>query len=108
VKLNEYQNLSKRTMPVADEKGIAGYALGMVCEAGEVGDIIKKEIFHGHPRNTEKIKDELGDALHYLSGVATMYGLTLEEVAGANLQKLMKRYPNGFSTEDSLKRVDAK
>ena len=106
MKLNEYQELSKRTMPNADEKGIAGYALGMVCEAGEVGDVIKKEIFHGHPRNKEKVKDELGDVLHYLSGVASMYGLTLEEVATYNIEKLMKRYPSGFNPEKSINRTE--
>lgn len=106
MKLNDYQNISKRTMPAADEKGIAGYTLGLVCEAGEVGDIIKKEIFHGHSRNTEKIKDELGDVLHYLSGVATMYGLSLEEVATYNIDKLMKRYPAGFNPNDSINRVE--
>lgn len=69
-------------------------------------EIFKKEVFHGHRRNPQAIKKELGDVLHYLSGLATMYGWTLEEVAMGNIEKLMKRYPSGFSKEASVQRVD--
>lgn len=94
-------------MPVTyDGKALANYALGLTGEAGEVGDIVKKEVFHGHRRDSQAIKKELGDTLHYLSGLATMYGWTLEEVAMANIEKLMKRYPGGFSKEASIQRVD--
>lgn len=104
---NEYQQLSKRTMPgTYDGKALANYALGLTGEAGECGDIIKKEVFHGHRRDAQAIKKELGDVLHYVAGLATMYGWTLEEVAMGNIEKLMKRYPGGFSKEASIKRVD--
>jgi NTP pyrophosphatase (non-canonical NTP hydrolase) len=113
MKLNDYQIASKRTMPkplfggyTLKEK--ANYAMGLSGEAGETTDLIKKELFHGHEMDREKIKKELGDVLHYLSGLATMYGFTLEEVAMANIKKLMTRYPGGFSSEDSQKRVDVK
>ncbi|WP_258831468.1 nucleoside triphosphate pyrophosphohydrolase family protein [Peribacillus frigoritolerans] len=104
---NEYQQLSKRTMPgTYDGKALANYALGLTGEAGECGDIIKKEVFHGHRRDPQAIKKELGDVLHYLSGLATMYGWSLEEVAMGNIEKLMKRYPSGFSKEASVQRAD--
>ena len=106
--LNEYQELSKRTMPAHDDKGKANYALGFVGESAEVGDLIKKEVFHGHPVDVDSVKKELGDSFHYLAGLATMYGLTLQEIAEANIEKLRKRYPSGFSVEDSIKRVDTK
>lgn len=107
MKLNEYQLISKRTMPsVYDGMAKANYGLGLTGEAGEVGDLIKKEVFHGHQEDREKVKKELGDVLHYLAGVADMYGWTLEQIATANIEKLMKRFPNGFNTEDSIKRVD--
>lgn len=107
MKLNEYQEISKRTMPAGCSlKEKANYAMGLTGEAGEVADLIKKELFHDHPIDKEKVKNEIGDVLHYASGLATMYGFTLEEVAMSNLEKLMMRYPNGFNSEDSLKRVD--
>lgn len=104
--INEYQELSKRTMPASDDKGKANYALGLVSEAGEVGDIIKKEIFHGHPQDRDAVKNELGDVFHYAAGLATMYGLTLQEILEGNVDKLRRRFPSGFSTADSIKRVD--
>ncbi|MCA1029308.1 nucleoside triphosphate pyrophosphohydrolase family protein [Cytobacillus kochii] len=107
MKLNDYQLISKRTMPsVYDERAKTNYAMGLCGEAGEVTDLIKKELFHGHEEDREKIKKELGDVLHYLAGVADMYGWTLEQVATANIEKLMKRFPNGFNKVDSIKRVD--
>jgi NTP pyrophosphatase (non-canonical NTP hydrolase) len=109
MKLNEYQELSKRTMP--KEVGLeskANYAMGLSGEAGEVTDLLKKELFHGHPSDPLSVLKELGDTLHYLAGLATMYGFTLEEVATKNIQKLMKRFPEGFNESDSIKRVDTK
>lgn len=78
--------------------------LGISGEAGEVSDLIKKEYYHGHPRNPEKVLEELGDTLYYLSVAAWYYGYTLEEVARANNEKLSKRYPNGFESERSINR----
>lgn len=113
--LNEYQELSKRTMPsiVTDpdyskEKAISNYAMGLAGEAGEVVDAIKKELFHGHEHDTTRqiVKKELGDALHYLSGLATLYGFTLEEIAKANINKLKERYPDGFDPERSRNRKE--
>ena len=113
---NEYQELSKRTMPrsltttggIAIYNGAAkaNYALGLVCEAGEVGDTIKKELFHGHKIDREKKIDELGDVLHYYQGLLQMYNITLEEVMDYNDRKLSKRYPDGFSQEASINRED--
>jgi len=84
---------------------VANYALGIAGEAGEVADAVKKEIFHGHTSDREALKKELGDVLHYVAGLAWMYGFTLDEVATANIQKLMARYPDGFSEEASRNRV---
>lgn len=109
--LNKYQNLSKRTLPEFDEHegregALANYGLGLTGESGEVVDHIKKHVFHGHELNTKEIENELGDVLHYLAGLATMCDLTLEGIATKNIDKLKKRYPNGFSEEDSINRKE--
>ena len=111
MKLNEYQELSKRTMPVHEnpiekQHAATNYALGLCGEAGEVADIIKKNVYHLHNASVEDIKKEIGDTLHYLSGLATIFGFTLEEVATGNIEKLRKRYPDGFNTADSIARKD--
>lgn len=111
----DYQKASIRTMPKMVEgkyefyysnESVMNYALGLGGECGEVQDIIKKALFHGHPLDDDKLIKELGDVLHYLSGLCTMMGFSLEQVATANIQKLMERYPGGFSKEDSRKRKD--
>jgi len=102
--LNDFQQLSTRTIPASTPSGMANYALGLVCEGGEVGDHIKKHVYHGHPLNRESVLDELGDAFHYLSGLAYMVGYSLEDVAAYNLAKLSRRYPKGFNQEASINR----
>jgi NTP pyrophosphatase (non-canonical NTP hydrolase) len=44
----------------------------------------------------------------YAAVAADVLGVSLGEVMQRNVDKLMKRYPNGFSTEDSVARVDVK
>ena len=113
MKFTEYQELSKRTMPhhgnfVEHRDTLGNYGLGLSGESGEVADLIKKKLHHGHEVTADEIKKELGDVLHYLAGIATLFEIDLEDVATANIEKLRTRYPNGFSVEDSKKRVDTK
>jgi NTP pyrophosphatase (non-canonical NTP hydrolase) len=81
---------------------VATFALGLAGEAGEVADLIKKGIGHGHDVPLDKLTSELGDVLWYVAAVAKCYGLTLEEVAMYNVAKLRKRYPDGFTHQASL------
>lgn len=110
MRLNDYQNLSKRTLPIfGDEdthkQALANYGLGLSGESGEVVDHIKKHVFHGHELNVDEIRNELGDVLHYVAGLATMCDLSLEDIASENINKLNIRYPNGFNKNDSVNRT---
>lgn len=49
---------------------------------------------------------ELGDVLWYLAHACNVMGWSLAEIASGNVAKLLKRYPNGFTTEDSIARRD--
>lgn len=100
---NEYQELAARTAKPHREE-ILNYGLGVAGEAGEVADMIKKVRFQGHSYSKEEVCKELGDVLWYVSQLARLTQLTLEEVAEANIIKLKKRYPNGFSEERSVNR----
>lgn len=115
MKFVDYQEMSKRTMPkMIDEHHVkfysndskSNYALGLNGEAGELGDLVKKNVHHGHAFDRDKFVKEAGDVLHYLAGICTMYDVTLDEVATINIHKLHNRYPNGFNTEDSIRRKD--
>ena len=103
---NQYQFSAMRTKnPDADL--VLNAALGLSGEAGEVADIIKKHYFQGHPFNKEKLIDECGDVLWYITLMADALGITLEDIAVHNIEKLEKRYPDKqFKTEHSLNRKD--
>jgi NTP pyrophosphatase (non-canonical NTP hydrolase) len=83
------------------------FALGLVGEAGEVANLVKKTEFHGHPLGRPALVDELGDVLWYLAMLADEHGISFDELASHNISKLRTRYPSGFSEEASRQRVDA-
>lgn len=101
----EYQKLAQRT---SNTKGwyekVENGVMGLNGEAGEVIDLIKKARFQGHEFDREHLIEELGDVLWYCAELAQGLGVTLDEVAELNIQKLMKRYPDGFRAERSKHR----
>jgi NTP pyrophosphatase (non-canonical NTP hydrolase) len=110
MKLNEYQELSKRTMPNEGKRmDLSNYAMGLSGESGEVVDLLKKVVHHGHPMTPEiynKIQEEIGDVMHYVAGLCTLLRMDLEDVCKGNIEKLERRYPSGFSTERSVNRSE--
>lgn len=83
---------------------IAIAALGLVCEAGEVGDVIKKQIAQGHEVDRDKVLDELGDTYYYMTKLMGMYNITLSDVMSTNIAKRKLRYPEGFDANRSRTR----
>ncbi len=82
------------------------WGLGIAGEAGEVADLIKKGIGHDAGLDRPKLIKELGDCLWYIGAIASAIEINLAEVAQANTEKLLARYPNGFSTADSIAKAD--
>jgi len=105
---NEYQYLTRRTAGVHKDPaiGLVNWSMGLAGEVGEVVDYLKKVVFHGHPLDKEKLTKELGDALWYLARIADDCKIPLDVVMYENIEKLRKRYPEGFSTERSVNRVE--
>lgn len=111
MKLFEYQQLAARTMrpsatPAEHEKNLAILGLGLAGEAGEVVELLKKHLGHGHELDIEKAEKELGDVTWYLAALCTELGLSFEHVAELNIEKLRKRYPAGFSEAASRGRAE--
>jgi len=106
--LDRYQKLAKRSAGAGGdgERRLMVAALGLAGEAGEFANLVKKMTAHGHPYDPASLKDELGDVLWYLAEAATASGLNLEEIGQDNVDKLRKRYPEGFSQENSIHRKD--
>lgn len=104
--LDQYQSDAMRTAGERTDD-LACHALGVAGEAGEVADLMKKHLFHGHPLDKAMAAKELGDVLWYVAVLSRRLGFSLSEVAEMNVEKLMRRYPSGFSTEGSIIRRDA-
>jgi NTP pyrophosphatase (non-canonical NTP hydrolase) len=99
VELSEYQRLSRRTAEYPREAWLAYPALGLAGEAGEVAEHAKKAIRDdGGAVSDERrgaMSKELGDVLWYVAQLASELGLDLEEIAQANLDKLLSRQRRG-------------
>lgn len=81
-------------------------SLGLLGEAGEFSELIKKWVFHGKELDRTKAILELGDVCYYLQVIANTLGVSIEEIQRINSDKLAKRYPNGFTTKDSVNKAD--
>ena len=82
--------------------------IGASCEFSEAGDSIKKYLFQGHELDKKHIEEELGDTMFYICNLATLLNISMENVLEQNVEKLNKRYKNGFSYKASIDRVDKK
>lgn len=106
---NEYQKLAMTTLnPALDQKDVLiNSVMGLCGEAGEAIDIVKKWLAQGHELNKEALIKELGDVAWYLAEAATALDVPLNQVLEGNIEKLKKRYPQGFSVEKSIERQEA-
>lgn len=98
---NEYQDKARETDGNHD---LPYYYLQLARESGEVLETFIKSTYHNHAGDLEKRKLELGDLLWFIAMIADKDGLTLQEIAESNIQKLNKRYENGYSDENSINR----
>lgn len=106
--INEYQRLAMTTLnPELDKKEVLiNGVMGLCGESGEVIDIVKKHLAQGHELDREKIIKELGDVAWYMAEIATVLDVELEDVLIQNIEKLKKRYPEGFQKEKSIHRTE--
>ena len=106
--INEYQNLALRTLnPELSKKDVLiNGVMGLCGESGEAIDIVKKWLAQGHELDREKLARELGDIAWYLAETAAAIDIPLEEIFEANIEKLQRRYPQGFSAEKSVNRTE--
>lgn len=106
--INEYQELAMRTVnkEMSKKDMMINGVMGLCGESGEAIDIVKKHLAQGHEIDKDKLIKELGDIAWYLAEMATVLDIELEEVFVRNIEKLKKRYPEGFDKEKSLNRVE--
>ena len=106
MKINEYQELAMTTLnkDLSKKDVLINAVMGLCGESGEAIDIVKKHLHQGHELDKEKLIKELGDIAWYLAEAATALDLNLEDIFQANIEKLKKRYPEGFEKEKSINR----
>jgi NTP pyrophosphatase (non-canonical NTP hydrolase) len=99
VELSEYQRLSRRTAEYPRAAWLTYPALGLAGEAGEVAEHAKKTIRDDAGTVSEQrraaMAKELGDVLWYVAQLASELGLELDDIAAANLDKLLSRQRRG-------------
>jgi NTP pyrophosphatase (non-canonical NTP hydrolase) len=87
-----------------DEKGanverLLTGAVGISAESGELLEIVKKLVFQGKNWNDETkfhLQRELGDLMWYVAQICIALDTPLSEIIKMNVEKLSKRYPNGY------------
>lgn len=105
---HEYQKLAMRTcnIPYDQKHDMMMHAvLALTSEAGEVSGIFQKK-YQGHTVDLEHLKEELGDCLWTIAEACTALDLSMEDVMQYNIDKLKKRYPDGFDPERSIHREE--
>jgi NTP pyrophosphatase (non-canonical NTP hydrolase) len=98
--LNSYQTSALSTAVYPDQGANFVYpVLGLVGEAGEVADKLKKVIRDNDGILTDEVRDkvakELGDVMWYLAVLSYELDYPLEDIAQMNLDKLASRAERG-------------
>ena len=108
MEINEYQKLAMVTLnrELDKKEMLTNAVMGLCGESGEACDIVKKHLFHSHKLDRDALIKELGDVAWYLAEGAEALGISLDEILGRNIEKLKKRYPEGFSSEKSINRTE--
>ena len=108
MEINEYQKLAMVTLnkKLNKKEMLTNSVMGLCGESGEACDLVKKHLFHGHELDREALIKELGDVAWYLAEAAAALDISLDEVFERNIEKLKKRYPEGFSEEKSINRIE--
>ena len=108
MEVNEYQKLAMVTLnrELDKKEMLTNAVMGLCGESGEACDIVKKHLFHGHELDRDALIKELGDIAWYLAEACESLEITPDEVLEKNIEKLKKRYPEGFSPEKSINRAE--
>ncbi len=100
---NEYQEQALLTDDSRDKGTVSAQffavALGLMSEAGEFGEKLKKIYWHKEGAWDEEDKKllakELGDCLWYIASLSNHLGIPMEEIAKGNIEKLKSRVERG-------------
>jgi NTP pyrophosphatase (non-canonical NTP hydrolase) len=101
--ISEYQKICKATAKNdyrSPPEEIMTWGLGIAGEAGDVASCIKKTFAHDNDQRAG-IRENVGDTLWYSAMICNFFGWDMAEVLNENVEKLRKRFPNGFTSQDA-------
>lgn len=93
--LDGYQAEARRTinLTLTEDQRLMDASAGLAEEAGEVLSHVRKHVLQGRPLDRDAVTLELGDALWCLAITADTLGVSLDDVARRNVEKLRLRHP---------------
>jgi len=107
IDFNIYQHQAMRTAKTLGFEGdLTHSALGLAGEAGEYVDAVKKYVVYGRHLDKENAAEEIGDILWFCALACSTLGVSMQQVAQENIDKLKRRYPEKYSDEFAAKRLD--
>lgn len=80
----------------------------LLYAAKQFSEYAKKAVFHNHGADTEQIQALLTGVMYRVQYVAALVDVPIEEVLNVNIEKLIARYPERFTTEASLNKDESK
>lgn len=97
----EYQEFCKEAWSPAVQNNQLYFAVGLAGEVGEVCEELKKAYRDTRQFDREKLTNELGDVLWYLTNIASNAGVSLDEIIRRNVEKLTKRHGDSYKAHMS-------
>ena len=106
IDLEKYQKFVKKIAKKFEKRNeeIMTWGLGISSEAGDVASCIKKTFAHGNDQKSG-IRENVGDTFWYMAAICNFFGWDIEEIIGENMEKLKKRYPQGFTTQKAKRKM---
>jgi NTP pyrophosphatase (non-canonical NTP hydrolase) len=106
VDTRDYQQAVGRTLVVTEPVRVMDLALlGMLGELGEIAEPVKKYLYSGHALDVPHVEEEIGDLLWYLANLCNVLGIDMQHAMQRNIEKLQRRYPDGFEVARSIHRA---
>lgn len=99
--LDDYSAAIKR---MADVAPFLHVLMGIMSEAGELSDQLKRHTIYGTGLDKQNIAEEVGDILWYVTLASLYLGLDLKRIMEMNEVKLQARYGSGFSADKAVDR----
>ena len=80
--------------------------MGLSGEAGELLDAVKKHCIYGKPLDMQNVVEEMGDIEFFMERIRYLLNLNRMAILSTNYEKLMKRYPEGYTDKHAQERLD--